>query len=185
MFLPLMSQQCFFSTLCIFVVVGFLRGWRREVISLVFVLLAFCLIHPDTSDAFNCFLGRSGYIIAYLGGSSQVSSPSNCYIAIGFFSGSFWSLVIFLFLVALGYLIGNRVFSEPRCALDRFFGIIPAIISGAFILFYLTSYARASGEATSLQVNVQQSNPITFVPIIFAIVVIALIIALIAACLKR
>jgi hypothetical protein len=183
MFLPLMSQQCFFSILCAFVIVGFLRGWCREVISLVFVLLAFCLIHPDTSEAFNCFLGRSGYIIAYLGGSSQVPLPSTCYSAVSFFSGSFWSIIIFLFLVTLGYLIGNRVFPEPRCALDRFFGILPAIISGAFILFYLTSYARASGEAASLQV--QQSNPMTFVPVIFATVIIVLLLALIAACLKK
>ncbi len=184
MFLPLTSQQCFFSALCVSIVVGFLRGWRREVISLVFVLLAFCLVHPDTSDSFNCFLVRFGYIIAYLGGSSQ-HPPSACYSVVGFFGGSFWSLVIFLFLVALGYLIGNRIFPAPRCALDQFFGIVPAVISGAFILFYLTSYANASGEATNLQVNVERSNPNTFVPVIFVIVIITLILALIAACFRK
>jgi len=184
MFLPLTSQQCFFSALCVFIVVGFLRGWCREVISLVFVLLAVCLIHPDTSDALNCFLGRSGYVIAYLGGSSH-QPPSDCSAVISFLSGSFWSLVIFVLLVALGYLIGNRVFREPACALDRFFGIVPAVISGSFVLFYLSSYARALGEPTNLQENIHQSNPSTFVPVIFVIVIITLMVALIAACFKR
>jgi len=165
-------------------VVGFLRGWCREVVSLVFVLLAVCLIHPDTSDAFNCFLGRSGYVVAYLGGSPQ-QLPNACSSVVSFLSGSFWSLVIFVLLVALGYLIGNRVFPEPACALDRFFGIIIAIISGSFILFYLSSYVRATGESTSLQVHVQQSNPSSFMPLIFVVVIIALILALVAACLKK
>ena len=58
MLLPLTSQECCFSILLVFMVTGFIRGWSREVISLVFILLAVCLVHPDTSDAFNCFLGR-------------------------------------------------------------------------------------------------------------------------------
>jgi len=184
MFLPLMSQQCFFTALCIFMVMGFLRGWCREVISLVFVLLAVCLIHPDTSDTLNCFLGRSGYAITYLGGASQ-QLPSTCYSAISFLSGAFWSLVIFVFLVVLGYLIGNKVCPCSRCALDRLLGVVLAIISGSIIIFYLSFFLRVTGLPTSLLVSLQQANPSIFVPVIFVVVIIALIVALIAACFKR
>lgn len=184
MFLPITSQQCFFTALCFFIVVGFIRGWCREVISLVFVLLAVCLIHPDTSDALNCFLGRSGYAITYLGGTAQ-QLPPTCSSVVGFLSGSFWSLAIFIFLVALGYLIGNRLFPQPRLVLDRFFGIVPAIISGSFILFYLNSFFRVAGQPANFQVNVQQANPNQLVPVLFVIVIVSIILALLAACFKK
>ncbi len=183
MFLPVTSQQCFFTAICIFIVVGFVRGWCREVISLVFVLLAICLIHPNTSDALNCFLGRSGYAITYLGGASQ-QLPHTCYSVIGFLSGAFWSLILFMFLVALGYLIGNRVFPQPRLVLDRFFGIIPAVISGSFIIFYMSSFFRATGQPANLLIILQQTSPSQFVPIMFVVVIVAIILALIAACFR-
>lgn len=181
MLLPLASQQCFFSALFVFIVLGFLRGWRREVISLVCVLLAVCLIHPDTSDALNCFLGRSGSVVAYVSGSSPLPF-SSCYSAISFLRGAYWSLVIFVLLVALGYCIGDRICPEPACVLDRFFGVIPAIISGTVVLFYLCFYVKVIGEPTNLQVNVQEQNPGSFVPVIFVMVIITLVVALLVSC---
>jgi hypothetical protein len=183
MILPVTSLQWFYSCLCFFIVIGFVRGWCREIVSLVFVLLAVCLIHPDTSDSLNCFLGRSGYAITYLGGVSQ-HLPPTCSSVFGFLSGSFWSLLLFLLLIALGYLIGNRVFPCPRCVLDRCFGIVPAIISGSFIIFYMCSFFRATGQPAELLISLQQTNPALFVPIMCVIVIIAIIIALIAACFR-
>jgi len=179
MLLPLASQECFFSVLFVFIVLGFLRGWRREVISLVCVLLAVCLIHPDTSDALSCFLGRSGSVVAYVSGSPPLPF-SSCYSAISFLRGAYWSLVIFVLLVALGYCIGDRICPQPACVLDRFFGVIPAIISGTIILFYLCFYTKAFGEPTNLQ-NVQQLNPGSFVPGIFVMVIITLVVALLVS----
>ena len=181
MVLPITSLQCFCTFMCFFIIVGFIRGWCREVISLVFVLLAFCLIHPDTSDALNCFLGRSGYAITYLGGASQ-QLPPTCDSVFGFLGGAFWSLLLFVFLIALGYLIGNRVFPCPRCVMDRFFGIIPAIISGSFITFYMCSFLRATGQPANILITLQQTSPGLFVPTMCVIVIIAIILALIAAC---
>ena len=183
MFLPVTSQQCFFTAIFFFVVIGFVRGWCREIISLVFVLLAVCLVHPNTSDTLNCFLGRSGYAITYLGGVSQ-QLPPTCYSVLGFLSGAFWSLIIFVFLVALGYLIGNRVFPQPRLVLDRCFGIVPAVISGSFIIFYTSSFFRATGQPADLLIALQQASPGHFVPIMFVVVFVAIIIALVAACFR-
>lgn len=184
MLLPLTSQECCFSVLLIFMVVGFIRGWGREVISLVFILLAVCLVHPDTSDAFNCFLGRSGSFIGYMSGLSQLPSAA-CYPGISFLGGAFWSLLIFVLLLALGYCIGNRICPQPRCLMTRFLGILPSVISGTILLFYLCFYMKAIGGPTNLRVNLQQLNPSSFVPAIFVILIITLIAVLIVSCCKK
>jgi len=184
MLLPLTSQECCFSILLIFIVTGFIRGWGREVISLVFILLAVCLVHPDTSDAFNCFLGRSGRFITYVSGSSQLPS-SACDSGISFLGGAFWSFLIFVLLVTLGYCIGNRICPHPRCLMTRFLGILPAVISGTIILFYLCFYMKAIGEPTNFRVNLQQVNPSSFVPVIFVILIITLVVVLIVSCCKK
>jgi hypothetical protein len=184
MLLPLTSQDCCCCVLIIFMVVGFMRGWGREVISLVFILLAVCLVHPDTSDAFNCFLGRSGSFIAYVSDSSQLPT-SACYSGISFLRGAFWSFLIFVLLVTLGYCIGNRICPEPRCLQTRFFGILPAVVSGTILLFYLCFYMKAIGGPNNLQVNLQQLNPSSFVPVICVILIITLIFALVVSCCKK
>ncbi|HEX3642133.1 MAG TPA: hypothetical protein VHV10_12650, partial [Ktedonobacteraceae bacterium] len=80
--------------------------------SLVFILIAVLLIHPDTSDALNGFLGRLGNFVAYLSGSAPLNSaPSSP--GLSFLGGPFWSLVIFVLIVALGFYVGNRVFPQP------------------------------------------------------------------------
>jgi len=184
MVLPLTSQQCFFLTMLVFIVVGFMRGWRREVMSLVFILLAVVLIHPDTSDAINNFLGRVGNFIAYLSGSEPLNSAPTS-PGLGFLGGPFWSLVIFILVVALGYYIGNRVFPVPTTPHDRFIGVIPAIIAGAFVLFYMSAYAKSTGGSSNLQVDVAPPDPSTFVPMIFVLALIAAVVGLIASRIKK
>src|SRR5436190_6438454 len=123
MVLPLTSQQCFFVTMLAFIVMGFSRGWRREIMSLVFILLAVVLIHPDTSDALNGFLGRVGNFISYLSGGGQPLNSPPSSSGLSFLGGPFWSLVIFLLVAVLGYYIGNRVFPAPTTTHERFIGV--------------------------------------------------------------
>ena len=184
MMFPLTSQECWFSLLLIFMVMGFMRGWAREVISLVFILLAICLVHPDTSDTLNCFLGRSGRFFTYVSGYS--SSPSStCYAAISFLGGAFWSLLIFVLLVALGYCVGNLLCPCPRFLLSRCLGVLPAVISGTIILFYLCFYLRAIGGPASLELSLQHLNPGSLIPVVFMIIIIVLMDALIASCWRK
>jgi hypothetical protein len=176
---PLNTEQCFFISMFAFGVVGFRRGWRREVMALVFVLLAFALVRSDTSDVLNRFLVRLENAFAYLSGSGQLTSSPPSSQGLSFLGGPFWSLVIFGLIVALGYYIGYKVFEEPKTPHERFLGIIPAIISGAFILFYLSSYVGSG----NLQVPLP--NPSTFVPLIFLFSIGALVIAFIASRFKK
>jgi hypothetical protein len=165
-------------------VMGFMRGWAREIISLVFLLLAVCLVHPDTSNTLNCFLGRSGRFFAYVSGSSPLPSPT-CYATISFLGGAFWSLLIFVLLVALGYCVGNLLCPCPRFLLSRCLGVLPAVISGTIVLFYLSFYIRAIGEPASLELSLQHLNPGSFIPVVFVIIALVLIAALIASCWKK
>ena len=177
--LPFTDQQCFFVAILVFMVFGFRRGWRREIVSLVFVLLAVFLIKPNTSDYVGSFLARLPGIIAYMTNSQPqpVSSSST-----GFLAGPFWSLVFFAGIVALGYYIGNRVFPKPTTPQERLIGIIPAIVSGAFVLSFLSAYIKTtSGGKSNININVQPPDPGSYIPIIFVIAIVALVAALIAS----
>src|SRR5436305_3070077 len=132
--------QCFFIAILAFIVIGYQRGWRRELISLVFVLLASVLIHADTSDSLSTFLGRISAFFVFMttGTSAPSTSPLN------FLGGPVWSLIIFAGIVLLGYFVGGKVFPKPATPTERFLGIIPSILSGAFILGYLRSYIQTT-----------------------------------------
>ncbi len=183
--LPLNTEQCFFISMFVFGVVGFRRGWRREVISLVFILLAVALVRSDTSDVLNGFLARLGNAIAYLSGSGQLTSSPPSSQGLSFLGGPFWSLIIFTLIVGLGYYIGYKVFEGPKTPQERFLGIIPAIISGAFVLFYLSAYVTTTGGPGNHQIQVPLPDPSTFVPTIIIFAIIALITAFIASRFKK
>jgi ABC-type polysaccharide/polyol phosphate export permease len=176
--LPFTDQQCFFVAILVFMVFGFRRGWRRELVSLVFVLLAVFLIKPNTSDYVGGFLARLPGIVAYL----TNAQPQPVSSSTGFLAGPFWSLVFFVGLVALGYYVGNRVFPKPSTPQERLIGIIPAIISGAFVLSFLGGYIRTtSGGRSNININVQPPDPTSYIPIIFVIVIVAIVAALIVS----
>jgi hypothetical protein len=180
MLLPFTEQQCFFIAIFVFLVLGFQRGWRRELVSLVFILLASFIVRPDTSNAVGSVLTRLPGVI---GGASASSSTSQQPVAqvTSLWGGPFWSLVIFAGLVLLGYYVGNKVFPQPTTPQERFIGIVPAVISGAFVLEYLSNYFKETAGSASLKVNMQSPDPLNYIAVIFVIAVIALVVALIAS----
>jgi hypothetical protein len=183
MSLPFTEQQCFFVAILAFVVIGFQRGWRRELVSLVFVLLAVFLIRPDSGRTFGQFLSRLPAVLAYLLGGNS-APPSATPEAVTGFLGPWGPLLVFLLIVGLGYYIGNRAFPRPGMPQERFVGIVPAIISGAFILAYLSSMLPRS-QGNLVTVAVQAPDPANYVPVIFAIAIVSLVVALVAARAKK
>lgn len=177
MSLPFTEQQCFFVAILIFIVVGFQRGWRRELVSLVFILLAAFLVHQDTSNAVSSFIGRLPAVVGYAAGTPQTQTTS----VASFLGGPFWSLIIFVALVILGYYIGNKAFPRPSGPQERFIGIVPAVISGAFVLGYLSNYFKTIGGRSTVSVDIQSPDPLNYVAIIFFIAVIAIVVAVIAS----
>lgn len=185
--LQIPGQQCALVAIIVFIIVGFQRGWRRELVSLVFIMLATLLIHPDTSDALGAFLGRLPTTFAVMTG--QPAPAQTTASSTGFLGGPFWSLVIFGGLVVLGYYTGDKVFPRPSTPQERFIGIIPAIIAGAFIISYMTAYLRSANLVTNggrdVSFNFTSPDPANYVPIVVVIGIIALVGALIAARVKR
>lgn len=187
MLLPISDQQCFFIAILAFIVGGFIRGWRREIISLVFVLLAVVLVGPNTSQTVGAFLSRLPATLGYLFGFTPASQPNvipqGC-TAQGCMT-PFWSLLIFACLVALGYIIGNRVFPRPSTPHERFIGVVPAVISGAFILGYLSKYFVGQSGQARVNITLPAPDPTNYVPIILVIAIVAVVIGLIAARAKK
>src|SRR5258708_15217643 len=113
MSLPLTAQQCFFVAIFAFIVAGFYRGWRRETISLIFILLAVILVHPGTSQSVMTFLQRVPSIFSYLitgkGSTVAQTTPTSSWSNFR----PFFSLLLFALILALGYVVGNRAFPKP------------------------------------------------------------------------
>ena len=185
MVLPLTSQQCFFITILAFIVMGFTRGWRREVMTLVFVLLAVVLIHPDTSDALNGFLSRLGNFISYLSGSggqlnAPPSSPGISFLAV---HSGHWSFLCLLFFWVSMLAAGS--FPHRILPMNASSGLSRRLSLARLLFFYLSSYAKSNGGSANLQVQVAPPDPSTFVPVIFVLALIALVIGLIASRFKK
>ena len=164
----------FILAILVFIVLGFRRGWKREVISLVSVLLACFLVKPETSDGISNFLSQIPIAFAVLTHSQVPAQPTSP----GFFSGPWWSLAIFAGLIVLGYIIGDKVMPGAAGPHEQFIGIIPAVVSGAFIFWYLSNY----NPKPVLDLS---NGPGNDLPLIFVILILALVVALIAARVKK
>ncbi len=185
--LPFTDLQCFFVAILVFIIVGFQRGWRRELITLVFVLLAVILIRPngDGGKAISDLFARIPAMFGYLAtGSTQRTGTTAA--TTNSFLGPWGTLIIFAAVIAVGYVIGNRAFPKPANPTERFIGIVPSIISGSFILGYLINFFPKNSQGqSSFSVVVQPPDPINYMPILFVIALVAVIIGLIAARTKK
>ena len=175
--MPFTASECFYVAIFAFIVIGFMRGWRRELVSLVFVLLAVVLIRPGISDAIEQFFSRLVYILT--NSSSSTTLPS---------LGVWGTLFLFGVVVLIGYLVGNRVFPKPATPAEQIIGVIPGIISGAFIMFYLVNgdfFSKTADGQSVFSVVVQPPNPLNYIPIMFIVSVVALVVALIMSRTKK
>jgi len=185
--LPFTDQQCFFVAILVFIVVGFQRGWRRELITLVFVLLAVVLIRPGDGGFITSLFARIPAMFNYLFSGSTRTGATGTAVANNFL-GPWGTLLVFVIVVALGYVVGQRAFPKPTTPTERFIGIVPSVISGAFILGYLTTgnfFAKNQQGQSFFSVVVQPPDPTNYVPIIFVIALVAVVVGLIAGRAKK
>jgi hypothetical protein len=95
------------------------------------------------------------------------------------------SFFIFVALIVLGYIVGNRVFPKPATPTERIIGIIPGILSGAFVLGYLERFLQSATGAPSIPLDFSSADPGQYVPVIFVVAILTLVAALIAARVKK
>jgi hypothetical protein len=183
--LPIGELTCFYIAMLAFIVVGFQRGWKRELITLVFVLLGAFFIQPTSTTGFSSFLGRLTAGVGFIfTGKAQTSTTTPSFLP-GLF-GSWGPLIIFAAVVALGYFVGSKAFPRPSTPSERFIGIVPAIVYGAVILSYLGSYLRASGgNSNVVSINLTSPDPSNYVPIIFVIAIVAVIVGMLVSRTKK
>ena len=90
-------------------------------------------------------------------------------------------------IVAIGYLVGNRVFPKPSLPVDRIMGIIPGIIGGIAIYVLIANTPIGTFiKSINFQVGSPDQGVIgNSLLLLFLIVVAVLIIGLIAASSKK
>jgi len=176
--------ECYAIAIVAFGVIGFLRGWRREAISLAFTLTAILfLIFGKLSLAQFVYVNLPRAITTLTSGHQnpqpaptiKVDDPK---IAIS-------TSVAFLVLIALGYLVSTKVMPKPATTPDRLWGLIPGIISGYAILTFFTNVLNKS-LLLQLNINPPNQNLIgSYLLVVFIVVVVVVILALISASAKK
>lgn len=176
--LPFTEQQCFFVAMFVFAIIGFRRGWKREVVTLIFVLLAFFLVNVQSAQAFEQFLGRVPSVVSFImTGSAQPVQQPNFLTSMGA-----WGLVMaFLLIVALGYYVGLRAFpAAPAAPLERFIGVVPAIISGAFIMIFMRNNLFGNASSNGIvSVPLIAPDPGKYVSALFVIAILSVVVGLV------
>lgn len=180
----LSAPQCFFLAIIAFGVIGFQRGWRREIISLAFTLTGILfLVFGSLGLAQFVFVNLPRATQALLSGASTGEAPpamtaSDPRVAVS-------TGIAFIVFVGLGYLISMRVAPKAANAPERILGVIPAVISGYAILTFVTA---AFGKTSLFTVGVNTPNQSligSYLLVIFVVVVAAVIVALVAASSKK
>jgi hypothetical protein len=176
--------QCFFIAIVAFGVIGFQRGWRREVISLAFTLTGILfLIFGNVGLSTFVYYKLPHVIATLMSGTSSTQSTPN--LTADDPKVAITTIIAFLTFIALGYLVSSKVMPRATLAPDRLWGIIPGIISGYAILTFFTN---ALSKASLFQLNVNTPNQSligSYLLVVFIIIVVVVILALISASAKK
>lgn len=185
MSLLLSSQQCFFIVILVFAVIGFQRGWRRELISLGCSLGAVLFLFLGGGNGMAHFLFVNMPVVFQV-----IVSPS---ATAGQTSGGtvpqtdviLTTIITFIVIVGAGYLIGNKAFPKPTTPQERLLGILPAMVSGYFLMLYVTNILGKT-QLLTLGVNAPTQSQIgNSVFVVFLIALVVIVAALIAASAKK
>src|SRR5579884_2433620 len=188
MALLLTAPQCFFITLLAFVLLGFIRVWRREVISLGFVLAGVLFLYLNGGIALAQFLfvrlpiAIQDMFGANPGSAKASSAPPTATMVF------ITTLLAFAVIVAAGYIISNKAVPAKQSAAtpaDRLIGIIPGIITGYALINYITTtFSRA--PIITLGINTPNQNFVSGSLLIVVVVgVVAAVAGLIASSVKK
>lgn len=180
----LTAPQCFFIAIIAFGVIGFQRGWRREVISLAFTLTGILfLVFASLGLAQFVFVNLPRATLTLLSGTSTAQPATTI-------SANDPRVVIctagaFVCFIVLGYLVSRRAAPKPSSTAERIFGIIPAVISGYAILTFISNTFVKTSLFTFNVNTPNQTLVSSYLLVIFIVVVMAVIVALVAASTKK
>ena len=179
----LTAPQCFFLVILAFAVVGFQRGWKRELVSLGFSLVAVLFLYLGGGKGLAQFLFLRLPVILQLavGGTAsnaQTGTVSTSDVLIT-------TIVTFIVIIGAGYLIGNRAFPRPNSPSERLLGILPAIVTGYFLMLYVTNVLSTASLITFGVSTPKQDVVGSYMLIIVVAAVVIILAALIATSAKK
>jgi hypothetical protein len=185
MSLSLTAPQCFFLVILVFAVVGFQRGWKRELVSLGFSLGAVLFLYLGGGNGMAQFVFVRLPVIAQIvvGGSNSHTSTPNTNVPTG--DVLITTVVTFIIIIGAGYLIGNKAFPKPATPAERLLGILPAIVSGYFLMLYVTNVLTKTSLITFGVATPTQGAVGNYMLIIFIVAVVVVVAALIATSAKK
>lgn len=186
MALLLSAPQCFFLAIVGFGLFGFIRGWKREIISVAFTLagVLFLMLNGGAGLAQFVFVRVPVIFQEVVSNSSTIQRPANP----SPFNVLLTTLVTFVLIVALGYLISYRAFpgkTSNGTSGDRILGIIPGLVTGYFVMTYITNVFNKSPIITVGVNTPDQALISNYVPLIFVVAVAAVILGLFASRQKK
>lgn len=183
MALLLTAPQCFFIAILAFGVLGFIRGWRREVVSMAFSLAGVLFLYLGGGKSLAEFIFMRVPVIWQIiaGNSSSIKTPPEP-SAVNILAVT---IIAFVVIVGLGYIIGNRAFPKAVSPAERILGVIPAVITGYALIEYVTNVFAKSPLITVGVSTPSQSQVGNYLLIIFVVAVVAIIAGLIAANAKK
>jgi uncharacterized membrane protein required for colicin V production len=168
------QDALFLLSIIIFGIIGYRRGWQRETVSLLFIIVGVVFLNLSGGT----YLSRLLY--QFLEGKSiseanLLRSHPNVLTVV-----TIASLVV---IIALGYIISSRS-PKPKDGQGRTLGLIPGIITGAVIgaeltYFLLPSSGKSVITTGTIQMNLNFLGNLT-VLLIFVIAVVVVVIGLMA-----
>lgn len=185
MALLLTSAQFIFIFVLIFGLVGFWRGWRRELFSMGFTLIAVLFLFVGGAGGLAQFVlvrfpEIVGYITDYAIGARPGTIPNPNSTAV-----LMTAVATLIVIAALGYFVGNKVFPAPKVPAERFLGIIPGMVTGFALITYISRLFASSPVITFGLSTPNPSNLGNYIFFIIVAAIVALVIGLIAARAKK
>ena len=181
----LTAQQCFFVVILAFAVVGFQRGWKRELVSLGFSLGTVLFLFLGGGNGLAHFLFVNMPVVVQVVVSPSANAAHTSTAAVPQNDVFFTTVIAFVVIVGAGYLVGNRAFPRPTLPQERLLGILPAMVSGYFLMLYVTNVLAKSSQLTFGVNTPDQSQIGNSVFVIFLIALVVVVAALIAASAKK
>ncbi len=145
---------------------GYRHGWKRAILSLLFIVLGLVFLFLSG----GAFLARLLYqLLLDVNLTEQQLTASHPTLVL------ITSISAVAIIIGLGYIFGRRTYSFPTFPQDRVLGIIPGAITGALVAAYVTNFLFPSTKTIVISAGTLYTNLLPNLMADFTVVVIFLI----------
>jgi hypothetical protein len=176
----LTSVQFYAIIIAIFAIIGFARGWRREVVSMAFIVPTVLFLYVGGGNGLaGFFLQRIPYGTNFL--TAGAVGPKTLPPAPGPNQVLVVSIIALIVAILLGFLVGGSGALKPTgTPTERFVGIIPGLVEGVAIIAIIGRLFASNPQITVGTATPNPNNLGNGFLVIFLIAIAALIIGLLA-----